>query len=269
LRTAIDIPEPEFGDPAEIAMLIRLREEGPALVRQYIADRTRDGVTFVSRDAAKMLFPEYMENPTGNNKYSDRAASALAEAVRLQLLSKPPLLPRNEVAIITGTPASGKSVSSAEISGPTIEIIHETILTSLPKARQRILEAIEAKRLPQIILVYTNHPRIHVRRMIARARAIGRTVPVAYMAETYVGVPLMVANLQSEFGSGLRTTLMNNSSTGADVVLHHDIQQLFADLGRYTVESCLRVMDDELSQIHKGDPIPPGILQEAKRRGGN
>ena len=170
-------------------MLNRLRDEGPVLVQQYIAARTRESVTFVSRDAAKMLFPEYVADPTINNKYSDRAASILAESVRIHLLSRPPRLPRNEVVIVTGTPASGKSVSASEISGPTIEIVHETILTSLPKARQRVQEAIAAGRLPQIIVVYTNSPRIHVRRMIGRALAIGRTVPIAYMAETYVGVP--------------------------------------------------------------------------------
>jgi len=261
----IDLPQPDFHHPAEIAMLNRLRDEGPVLVQQYIAARTRESVTFVSRDAAKMLFPEYVADPTVNNKYSDRAASILAESVRIHLLSRPPRLPRNEVVIVTGTPASGKSVSASEISGPTIEIVHETIFTSLPKARQRVQEAIAAGRLPQIIVVYTNSPRIHVRRMIGRALAIGRTVPIAYMAETYVGVPRMVEHLHLEFGRGLQITLMNNSARPVDVVLHHDIQQMFSDIGRYTVESCLRVMDDELRQIHEVDPISPQILREARR----
>jgi hypothetical protein len=36
---------------------------------------------------------------------------------------------------------------------------------------------------PAISLVYTNDPRINVRRMIARAVQIGRTVPLSFMGE--------------------------------------------------------------------------------------
>jgi hypothetical protein len=266
MGTEIDIPTPGHDHPAERAMIARLRDHGPELIARYLTDRTRNGVTFIARDAAKLLFPEYIADPTANNRYSDRAASALAEAVRRHILNSPPVLPRNEVAMVTGTPASGKSISASEISGSTIEIVHETILTSLPKATQRLQDAFRADRLPQIIVVYTNDPRINVRRMVQRARRIGRTVPLAYMAETYVGVPLLIAQLRQVFGKSLLLTLMNNSGTEVNVGLHRDIQQMLAEVGQYTVEGCLRVMDDELGQINQEDPIPPEILKEAKLR---
>jgi hypothetical protein len=266
LPAEIQIPQPEFNHPAELAMIARLREQPALLIEEYLAMYRNAGVTFIARDAAKKLFPEYNADPTVNNRYSDQAASALAEAVRLQLLSIPPLLPRNEVVFVTGTPASGKSVSAATISGPTIEIVHETILTSLDKARQRVQQAIDKGRLPQIIVVYTNDPRINVRRMIDRARRVGRTVPLAYMAQTYVGVPGIVQKLRDLFGKSLLLTLMNNSGEVRDVVIHHDAQQMIDDIGPYNTESCLRVMNDELSQIDQEDPIPNEILREASLR---
>jgi hypothetical protein len=266
LPAEIHIPQPEFHQPAELAMLARLRDHGPALIEEYLAMYRNGGVTFIARDAAKKLFPEYNADPTVNNRYSDQAASALAEAVRLQLLSEPPLLPRNEVVLVTGTPASGKSVSAATISGPTIEIVHETILTSLDKARQRIQQAIEKGRLPQIIVVYTKDPRINVRRMVSRARRVGRTVPLAYMAQTYVDLPQIVKQLHEHFGASLFLTLMNNSGAVRDVIIHHDVQQLIEEIGSYNRENCLRVMNDELRQIDREDPIQPSILHEAKIR---
>jgi Tfp pilus assembly pilus retraction ATPase PilT len=266
LPAEIHIPQPESGNPAELAMIARLRDHPAALIKTYLAMYKNNGVTFIARDAAKKLFPEYNDNPTVNNRYSDQSASALAEAVRLQVLSNPPRMPRNELIFVTGTPASGKSVSAATISGPTIEIVHETIFTALDKAAQRVQQAIDAKRLPQIVVVYTNDPRINVRRMIDRARLVGRTVPLQYMAQTYVGVPEIVKQLHDHFGTALLLTLMNNSGAVREVVIHHDVRQLTADIGFYNSESCLRVMDDELSQIDQENPIPPEILHQAKLR---
>jgi len=266
LPAKIHIPQPEFNHPAELAMLARLRERPAQLIEEYLAMYRNDGVTFIARDAAKKLFPEYNADPTVNNRYSDQAASALAEAVRFKLLSEPSVRPRNEVVFVTGTPASGKSVSAATISGPTIEIVHETILTSLEKAQGRVQQAMEKGRLPQIIVVYTNDPRINVRRMIGRARRVGRTVPLAYMAQTYVGVPQIVQQLHEHFGRSLLLTLMNNSGAVRDVIIHHDVQQMIQDIGSYNGESCLRVMNDELRQIDQEEPVPPEILREAKLR---
>jgi hypothetical protein len=268
LPAEIHIPQPESDNPAELAMIARLRDQPAALIKAYLAMYRNNGVTFIARDAAKKLFPEYNANPTVNNRYSDQSASSLAEAVRLQLLRTPPCMPRNELVFVTGTPASGKSVSTATIAGPTIEIVHETILTAFDKAALRIQQAIEAWRLPQIIVVYTNNPRINVRRMIDRARRVGRTVPLQYMAETYVGVPQIVKQLQDHFGAALRLTLMNNSGAVREVVIHNDVQQMLADIGLYNKESCLRVMDDELSQVNQENPIPPEIFHQAKLRDG-
>jgi hypothetical protein len=266
MHAEIYIPQPEFNHPAELAMIARLRDSGAALLEAYLAKETKNGVTFIARDAAKRIFPEYKANPTENNRYSDRAASALADAARRLILSRPPLMPRNEVILFTGAPASGKSAAGRPLDIVTVEIVHETIFTSTDKASTFLEEALYAGRLPAISLVYTNDPRINVRRMIARAIRIGRTVPLAFMAKTYVEVPQIVFNLSQQFGDRLRIAVTDNSGTPADVLQHNNIDWALRETGRYTVEGCLREMDDELDEIQNRNPVPHRVVQEARLR---
>jgi hypothetical protein len=248
-------------------MIAHLRDDGPALLEAYLAKEKKNGVTFIARDAAKRIFPEYKANPTENNRYSDRAASALADAARRLILSRPPLMPRNEVILFTGAPASGKSAVGRPLDIATVEIVHETIFTSTDKARAFLEEALDAGRLPAISLVYTNDPRINVRRMIARAIQIGRTVPLAFMAKAYVEVPQIVLDLAWQFGSRLSISVCDNSGLPTDALRHDSIWRAFDETTeRYTVEGCLREMDDELNEIQHRNPIPPHILYEARLR---
>ncbi len=196
-------------------MIARLRDYGPALVDAYLAKETRNGVTFIARDAAKRLFPEYKQDPVNNNRNSDRAASALADAVRRTILRREPDGSRNQILIVTGSPASGKSAAARPVSSERIEMVHETIFTSLDRARTIIRDAIDAGRYPTISLVYTNDPLINVHRMIGRARRIGRTVPLAYMAEAYVNVPRAVRLLKGEFESDIELLVTDNSAQPA------------------------------------------------------
>ncbi len=262
----LHIPQPEFNHPAELAMIARLRDNGPALIEAYLAKETKNGVTFIARDAAKRIFPEYKANPTENNRYSDRAASALADAARRLILSRPPAMPRNEVILFTGAPASGKSAAGRPLDIATVEIVHETIFTSTDKARSFLEEAFSARRLPAISLVYTNDPRINVRRMVTRAIQIGRTVPLAFMAKTYIEVPHIVFDLSQEFGDRLRISVTDNSGTPADALRHNDIYRALKETGRYTVEGCLKEMDDELDEIESRNSIPAQVLHEARLR---
>jgi hypothetical protein len=247
-------------------MIARLRDHGPALIEAYLAKETKHAITFIARDAAKRIFPEYKANPTENNRYSDRAASALADAARRHIFSQPPVMPRNEVILFTGAPASGKSAAGRPLDIATVEIVHETIFTSTDKARAFLEEAFDAGRLPAISLVYTNDPRINARRMIARAIQIGRTVPLAFMAKTYVEVPRIVWELSQQFGARLRISVTDNSGTPSEATQHNDIIRAVRETGRYTVEGALREMDDELDKIQDRNPIPPRILHEARLR---
>ena len=97
--------------------------------------------------------------------------------------------------IVTGAPASGKTVAASTLRLPTTEIVHEVILTSPDKASRIVREALHAKRVPRITLFYTEDPRLNVRRMILRAKRIGRTVPLAFMAKAYSGIPRIVRDL--------------------------------------------------------------------------
>jgi hypothetical protein len=102
--------------------------------------------------------------------------------------------------------------------------------------------------------------------MIERARRIGRTVPLAFIARTWVEVPYIVARLADEFPTVLRVALADNSRGPGEVVRHESLARLLAGVEEYTVPSCLREMDDELHEIDKREPIPDSILHEAQLR---
>lgn len=259
------LPDPTFHHPYELAMLSRLRESGPELVKSYIATHTEEGVTHIARDAAKEMFPEYTQDRTLHNRHSDAAASALADAARRYLLSCESPPGRNRVLILTGAPASGKTASSGPEQGQTIDIVHETILSSLNRASELVTQALDAGRVPIVRLFYTDDPRINVRRMIDRARAIGRTVPILYMAKMYVEVPRIVQNLIARFGEDLTLLVTNNSETPQHAVPHNDIERALYHVSRYTEKKCLEIMDAQLNEIHTGsNPIPDAILHEAR-----
>lgn len=262
----IDIPVPEFGHPAELAMIERLRGHGPELVQQYLATYTTDGVLYVARDAAKRIFPEYNVDRTANNRYSDQAASALADAARRIVLNRRPMRQKDLILIVTGTPASGKTVASREASASRLEMVHETIILSHEKAAAAITQALVSSRRVAIHLFYTNDPGLHVRRMIARARGIGRTVPLAYMAKAFSSVPQSVLRLSELFREELQIFVTNNSWTPAEAEQHDNLAKALGDTEAYTEGRCLEMMDHELTEIHRETPIPASILNEARLR---
>ena len=102
--------------------------------------------------------------------------------------------------------------------------------------------------------------------MIGRARRIGRTVPLAYMAEAYVNVPRSVRLLALEFASDIELLVTDNSGDPGHADNHNDIERAVAATGSYTISDCLRGMDYELTQINSEDPIPDDILREANVR---
>ncbi len=247
-------------------MIARLREHGPALVDTYLAKYTREGVVYIARDAAKRIFPEYNADRTANNRSSDRAASALADAARRTVLNQTPIAPRNIFQILTGCPASGKTMAATAVMSESLEIVYETIITSLAKMDGIIREALDCGRRPMLQLFYLNDPRLNVRRMIGRARRIGRTVPLAFMARAYVEVPAYVAMLGATFGDALDIGVIDNSYEQGSAIAHNSLARALSETGAYTTEVCLRCMDDELEQIHHRDSIPDDVLREARLR---
>ena len=247
-------------------MIAALRFEGAALVDRYIQKETKNGITYIARDAAKRMFPEYEQDRINNNRYSDAAASALADAVRRTLMNVPARLPRDIFLMVTGAPASGKTVAFKTASTPALEIVNETIITSQWKAERTIKEALDADRRPLLHLIYTNDPRINVRRMIARSRRIGRTVPLAYIAKAYIEVPKIALHVGGKFSPLLQLRVTDNSGTQDSPNTHDDILKAVTETSAYTLTECLRCMDEELGKINEIDPIPEEILREAKRR---
>ncbi len=258
-------PEAVHGTAPEAEMLARLRADGEGLMARYLAKHTVDGVVFVGRDAAKRMFPEYLADTTGNNRASDAAASALADAVRRTILTGPVQAERNQVVILTGCPASGKTISAGQHSSARVEMEHEMILTDGPRAVELMRQILDAGRMPILRLFYTDDPRIHVRRMISRAQRIGRTVPLRYMARTFVNVPLLVSQLRDLFGEQITLLVTNNSETPELVVHHHRIGRALYHVSRYTEETALEAMHGELDEIEGGPiPIAASILKEAR-----
>jgi hypothetical protein len=266
LPAEIQIPKPEFNHPAELAMLASLLSEGANLVNRYIQKETKEGITYIARDAAKRIFPEYEQDRINNNRYADAAASALADAARRTLMDAPARLPRNIFLIVTGAPASGKTVAFKTASTPTLEIVNETIITSRWKAERTIGQALDAGRRPLLHLIYTNDPRINVRRMIARSRRIGRTVPLEYMANAYIEVPKIALYLSGKFSPQLQLKVTDNSGAQDSPDTHDDILRAVRETSAYNLSRCLRCMDEELDKINEVDPILEEILREAKRR---
>ncbi len=260
----IDVPSPLYGDPVELALLQRLKEVGPELVASYLTANFRSDTYFVGRDAAKRQFPEYLASPTANNRLADSAASALADAARRTLLAQPIRSGRNQVVLLTGCPASGKTGSVGPRFTEKLDVQHETILTSLPRTVSLVEEVLNAGRVMTTRLFYTDDPRLNVQRMISRARRIGRTVPLAYMAQTYLSVPFLVRELLARFGSSVTVRVTNNSET-PDLAVHHDrLDRAVYHVTRYTEDSALEAMRAELDEIRNSSHgIPTEILTEA------
>ena len=261
----IIVPTPFYGNDAEQAMLARLQGFGPELVVSYLSQNLKSDTYFVGRDAAKRQFPEYLVDPTANNRYADAAASALADAARRTLLAQPIRSGRNQVIILTGCPASGKTGSVGPRFTEKIDFQHETILTSLERTESLIQNVLDAGRYPTIRLFYTDDPRLNVQRMITRARRIGRTIPLPYMAQTYLTVPLLVRDLESTFGSSLTIRVTNNSETPDQAVHHNRLERALYHVTRYTEKSALEAMYAELDELSRAsDTVPPAILHEAR-----
>jgi hypothetical protein len=181
-------------------------------------------------------------------------------------MNERPRAPRDIFLMVTGAPASGKTVAFKTASTPALEIVNETIITSQWKAEMTIGQAIDAGRRPLLHLIYANDPRINVRRMIARARRIGRTVPLEYMVKAYIDVPNIALYLSDRFSARLQLKVTDNSGAQNNPDTHDDISRAVRETSAYTLSKCLKCMEEELDEIHETDPIPEGILREAKRR---
>jgi len=84
---ALRVPAPTYFHPIEATVIERLNDEGESLVERYLNENQNEGVPFIGRDAAKLLFPEYLNDRTQNNRYIDAAASAIDDAARRTLLA--------------------------------------------------------------------------------------------------------------------------------------------------------------------------------------
>jgi len=257
----VAIPEPRYHHPLELSLLEQLRGNGEELVRAYLAKNFANDVYFVGRDSAKRIFPEYKADPTGTNRYVDGAASAVADAARRTLLRQPIVGDRDQVVILTGSPASGKTGSAGPFVSNRVEIQHETIFTSQLRATELIEQVLESGRCPVVKLFYTDDPRINLQRMIARAKRIGRTVPIRDMAKMYVNVPEIVGRLHQRFGAKLELRVTNNSETLDLAVEHNRIERALYHVSRYTERAAMEAMNAELGKIQH--EVPEDILEEA------
>ena len=184
--------------------------------------------------------------------------------MRRTLLLEPPARSRSWVLIITGCPASGKTVSVGPETPKRIEIQHETILKSVERTRELIEDALSASRFPIVRLHYTDDPRINLRRVIFRAMRDGRTVPIRYMAETYIRVPSIVHSISTEFGGRIAVRVVNNSESPELQVNHNNTERALYHVNRYTESQALEAMNGELDRPTRDYAIQDAILAEAR-----
>jgi hypothetical protein len=252
------------GTEREKKFMDRTIENGPQLVAEYLKKNTTNGVPYIGTDQAKALFPEYRENPTELNDDINQPAAAIAHAAWETALSRPPEGGKDLVRILTGSPASGKTTAiKASAGSDRVGIDKESILTDMPYGRKMIQQVLDSGRQPEVHLVYTTDPKVNVERMIERAKATGRPVSLDYMANAYVKVPQIVEELQGEFGSKIRIDSFDNA--GTDPVAHYGTAKPAVEAAsKYTLESALEVMHEELERLRQEGRVPDAIYEAVR-----
>jgi hypothetical protein len=118
---------------------------------------------------------------------------------------------RDVVLIAAGSPASGKTTTLASQSDPAVTIKIEETLDDFQEARALVQQVIDSGRKPVILWIYVDDPGKTVERMFKRAKRIGRTDQLDYMAEAYYKVPQVLEALKNEFSGRLKIHVVDNS----------------------------------------------------------
>lgn len=250
----------------EKSIRARTVRDGPRLVAAYIRDNAEHGVVTIAADRAKGMFPEFRADPVTGNALVGASAQALTWAVIETALSRPPDPRRRVVEIATGSPASGKTFSQQGAAPQAVGIRLEWITDEAGRDSRLIRQIIASGREPLLAWIYVDDPAKTVNRMIARARRIGRTVPLSEMARMYAEVPLTIARLHEEFGDALPIAAFNNSGSVGSTQLHTQWEDVSRLLDAAMAQGVpMKRMDDELQKLRSDGKVSDAIYAGAKR----
>lgn len=262
------LPEPKAatGTPAEAAMNREVRERGDALVHEYMRDHTADGAVYIAKDAVKPMFEPYRADPTAHSEDANAAATAIQEEAMRRALAEPVKDGRDLVTVKTGAPASGKTSGATGGEDGRTGIVRESILDDLAHGREVVDQILAAGRHPVLDVNFLDDPRKNVQRMVERAKQIGRTVPLEYMAKAYVDTPRVAEELKRIYGDRITVNSIDNSGTPEEMRFLPDDGAAAAQAAKaYTLDSAREAMRGELERIQAAGEGPEAIVREARR----
>jgi hypothetical protein len=256
------------GTAQEAAFQQRVQENGPQMVADYLKANTKNGVPNIATDAAKEQFPEYVKDRTNQDRLVASAASQVADASLRTVLKKPPAPGKADVRIMTASPGSGKTTGLTTPGEGHVGLDMESILDNQADAVKKVQQIIDSGRRPTILWSYVDDPAKTVGRMIDRARRIGRTVQLSYMAHAYSEIPNVLEHLMQHFGDQLEVQTIDNSGErgSAKLLYNQDRTPEFISKvqQQWTPERTTEAMNERLEQINREKPIPSDIYAAAK-----
>jgi ParB-like chromosome segregation protein Spo0J len=242
---------------------------GPKLVAQLLKDnRDADGVPSIATDAAKFLFPEYRASPTTTEDDVRGSAHAIQDAALRTELARPVNPDRSNVLISTGTPASGKT-SGQEAIIPHAGLKYEMLMTKYEDAEKLVQQVIDSGRNPIINVTFLKDPRENVRRMITRAvgtedePGIKRTVPVNYIAESFLKIPAVVQRLKEHFADRIQVTSVDNSGKPGEAQAYTGIEPALENASKWTLPQLQEELYGELDKLSAAGQVPADTLARA------
>lgn len=254
------------GTEREAEFVQRVKENGPKYVEDYLRANTRAGVPYIATDAARSLFPEYVENPTDVTDDVGKAATAVAYTVWDTLMEQGPKDGKDIVRVVTGANASGKTGAiMAGSATAQLGIDLESIIREPEYGSRLIDQMINAGFRPQINLTFTDDPRINVRRMVRRAQETGRPVRIEDMAHAFITVPKAIGALQEKYGKAIEINSFDNS---ADKPILHggDVRPALDMLEEWTEPQVREAMYAELDKLRDGGEVSDALYDAARRR---
>jgi hypothetical protein len=263
---------PSTGTPGEAAYLKTASENGPALVKQYIADNSKGGVLNIAADAARELFPGYVADRTGQNADVEGAANMIADAAFRTALSVPPEPGKEAVRISVASPGSGKTTGLGTPGADQVGLNVETIGANYASLRSRVQAILDSGRQPQIQWTFVDDPAKTVERMIYRAAGhdgvpgIGRPVPVSYMIQAYDTLPDNLERLERDFGDKVNIGVVDNSGPKGSAEWYPETENKldhFISAARQWQGRTKEVMDAELEKLRAARKIPNNIYRAA------
>jgi hypothetical protein len=179
-------------------------------------------------DAAKLLFPEYVKDPTGVDRDVTAAAQRVADSVLKTVLASAPEPDREIVLICVGSPGSGKTATLASASDLAVGLKIEETLDDLDRARQLVRDIIASGRKPVILWLYVDDFGKIVERMFRRALKIGRTDQLEHMMAAYKEVPEVLERLRCEFSDCLKIHVVDNSGEKGEQEFVQDSSRIWS-----------------------------------------